>query len=84
MTVAIRFSGYALSDLQFPDQCLVFHCRVIRATQTPRGYSVACEFLAQGNQAMINALSKYIFNRQREELTGQKIEDASSYVVKKK
>ncbi len=84
LTVAIRFPNYALAELQFPDQCLVFHCRVIRATQTPRGCSVACEFLAQGNQVMINALAKYIFNRQREALTGQKIEDASSYVVKKR
>ncbi len=39
---------------------------------------------AQRHQFMINALSKYIFNRQREELTGRKIEDVAGYVVKKK
>ncbi|HSW63029.1 MAG TPA: PilZ domain-containing protein [Dissulfurispiraceae bacterium] len=84
IAVAVRFPNYALHELQFPEQCLVFQCRVIRATQTSRGYSVACEFLPKRNQFMINALSKYIFNRQREALTGQKIEDSAGYVVKKK
>lgn len=84
IAVAVRFVDYQLPELQFPDQCLVFQCRVVRVTQTRRGYAVACEFLEKGNQFMINALSRYIFNRQREELTGQKIEDATSYVVKKK
>jgi hypothetical protein len=84
ISVAVRFINYQLPELQFPDQCLVFQCRVVRVTQTQRGYAVACEFLPKGNQFMINALSKYIFNRQREDLTGQKIEDITSYVVKKK
>lgn len=84
ISVAVRFMDYQLPELQFPDQCLVFQCRVVRVIHTKRGYSIACEFLPKGNQFMINALSKYIFNRQREELTGQKIEDTASYVVKRK
>ena len=84
VSVAIRFMDYKLPELQFPDQCLVFQCRIVRVVKTPKGNSVACEFLPKGNQFMINALSKYIFNRQREELTGKKIEDISAYVVKKK
>lgn len=84
IAVAIRFAEHSLPELQFPDRCLVFQCRVIRAVQTPKGYAVACEFLARGNQVMINALSKYIFNRQREDLTGQKIETPADYVVRKK
>ncbi|KAF0181773.1 MAG: hypothetical protein FD164_1465 [Nitrospirae bacterium] len=84
IAIAIRFPNYALPQLQFPEQCLVFQCRVIRTIQTPRGYSVACEFLPKGNRFMINALSKYILIRQREALTGRPIEDSAGYVVKKK
>lgn len=84
IAVAVRFPNYSLPELQFPDQCLVFQCRVVRVSQSRRGYLTACEFLPEGNRFMISALSKYIFNRQREELTGQKIDTGGMYVVKKK
>ncbi|HMK43632.1 MAG TPA: PilZ domain-containing protein [Dissulfurispiraceae bacterium] len=84
ISVAVRFTGYALPELHFPDQCLIFHCRVLRVTRTERGNALACAFLPANNRLMISALSKYIFNRQREELTGESIEDTTGYVVKKK
>lgn len=84
VSVAVRFISYPLPELQFPDQCLVFQCRVVRSAQTQRGYSVACEFLSEGNRFMVNALSKYIFNRQREDLTGVKIATDGMCIIKKK